>query len=116
MKSVFLFLSTCFFASLGFGQAKDLASLKPDPGKKVQTVDAACGKCQLGLKGKSCELAVRIDGKAYYVDGFKIDDFGDAHGSDGFCNAVRKADVQGELVKGRFKASYFKLLPEEHKN
>lgn len=28
----------------------------------------------------------------------------------GFCLAVRRAEVQGEVVNGRFKASYFKLL------
>ena len=27
-------------------------------------VETACGECQLGLNGKSCDLAVRINGKA----------------------------------------------------
>ena len=102
--------------SFAMAQSKDAKAITPDANKKVQSVETACGECQLGLKGKSCDLAVRIDGKSYFVDGFKIDDFGDAHATDGFCNAVRKAEVQGEIVKGRFKASYFKLLPEEHKN
>ena len=53
-----------------------------------------------------------IDGKAYFVDGTKIDDHGDAHAEDGFCEAIRKAEVQGKVVDGRFKATYFKLLPE----
>jgi Family of unknown function (DUF6370) len=73
-------------------------------------VDAACGECQFKLPGKSCDLAVRIKGKAYFVDGTSIDEHGDAHAKDGFCNAVRKANVQGELVNGRFKVSYFKLV------
>lgn len=74
-------------------------------------VEASCGQCQFHMTGKKgCDLAVRIDGKAYFVDGTKIDDHGDAHASDGFCEAIRKAEVQGEIVDGRFKATYFKLL------
>lgn len=87
----------------------------PDSTKKVQVVEAACGQCQFGLRGKGCDLAVRIDGKAYYVDGTKIDEHGDAHADDGFCNAVRKAEVQGSLVDDRFKVTYFKLLKDDKK-
>ncbi|TCD21067.1 hypothetical protein EZ456_19230 [Pedobacter psychrodurus] len=76
-----------------------------------QTVDIACGECQFKMKGKDCELAVKIDGKPYFVDGKNIDDFGDAHGEHGFCNAVSKAEVTGEIVNNRFKAKEIKLLP-----
>jgi hypothetical protein len=69
----------------------------------------------LGLKGKGCALAVRMDGQSYFVDGSDIDSHGDAHADDGFCNKVRKAKVQGEVVDGRFKATYFELLPEHKK-
>ncbi len=85
----------------------------PDSTQKIQRVETACGECQFHLKGKGCDLAVRIDGKAYFVDGTKIDDHGDAHAKDGFCNAIRKADVQGTLVENRFKATYFKLVKTE---
>lgn len=84
----------------------------PDKSKKVQLVEASCGQCKLGLPGKECDLAVRMDGKSYYVDGSHIDSHGDAHAKDGFCSAIRKAEVQGEVVDNRFKATYFKLLPE----
>lgn len=84
----------------------------PDETKPLQTVEASCGQCKFGLKGKGCSLAVRMNGKAYFVDGTAIDDHGDAHANDGFCNKVRKAQVQGEVVDGRFKATYFKLLPD----
>ncbi len=81
---------------------------------KMQLVEVACGECRFGMKGKSCDLAVRINGIAYFVDGTAIDDHGDAHAENGFCNAVRKAEVKGEIVQGRFKASYFKLLPAKN--
>jgi hypothetical protein len=65
------------------------------------------------MKGKGCNLAVRIDGKAYFLDGTKIDEHGDAHADDGFCNKIRKARVSGTIVNDRFVATGFKLLPEE---
>lgn len=74
-------------------------------------VEASCGQCQFHLKGKGCNLAVRIDGKAYFVDGTGIDDHGDAHASDGFCTRIRKAVVTGQIVNNRFQASAFRLLP-----
>ena len=81
---------------------------------KTQIVEASCGQCQFGMKGKGgCDLAVRIDGKTYFVDGTKLDDHGDAHAEDGFCSAIRKAEVAGEIKNGRFVASSFKLLPAE---
>ena len=75
-----------------------------------QVVEASCGQCQLGLEGKGCDLAVRIDGKSYYVDGSSIDDHGDAHGADGLCNCIRKAKVTGEVKDGRFVAEKFQVL------
>ena len=75
--------------------------------------EVGCGQCQLGLPGKTCDLAIRINGKAYFVTGTDIDAHGDAHASDGFCNAVRKARVQGKLVNNRFKANYLELIAEE---
>jgi hypothetical protein len=97
------------------GQTANAKASAPDATKPIQTVEVSCGKCKLGLPGKSCDLAVRIDGKAYYADGADIDNFGDAHAYDGMCNAIHKAEVQGELVDNRFKISYIKLLPEVKK-
>ncbi|MHC4947086.1 MAG: DUF6370 family protein [Planctomycetota bacterium] len=75
-------------------------------------VEAACGQCQFGLPGEGCDLAVRIDGQAYYVDGTGIDDHGDAHAAEGLCNAVRQARVEGSVEGGRFRATSFELVPE----
>ena len=76
-----------------------------------KTVEIACGECQFKMKGKSCDLAVRIDGKSYFVDGKTVDDFGDAHAEHGFCNAISKAEVTGEIVNDRFKAKTITLVP-----
>lgn len=81
--------------------------------QKIQLVEVSCGQCKFGMTTKGCDLAVRIDGKSYFVDGTKIDEYGDAHAKDGFCEAIRKAEVVGEIKNNRFVVSYFKLLPTE---
>lgn len=80
---------------------------------KPTVVEASCGECQFGMKGKSCDLAVRIDGKTYFVDGTTIHDHGDAHAEKGFCNAISKALVTGEIKGDRFKATSFALIDEK---
>jgi hypothetical protein len=37
---------------------------------------------------KGCDLAVRIDGKSYFVEGTKMMTT-EMHANDGFCNAVK---------------------------
>ncbi len=88
MKNLVLFIALLSF-TFGFSQEK-----------KKQVVEAAW---------------VRIDGKSYFVEGTKIDEHGDAHADDGFCNAIKKAEVIGEVKDGKFVVSYFKLLPNSTK-
>lgn len=112
MKKLALFLSICF--SVVCVNAQNLTPMPPQSvADSFQTVEVACGQCKFNLKGKSCDLAVRIKDKSYFVDGTKIDDHGDAHADDGLCNKVRKAKVSGSIVNDRFVATSFKLLPEE---
>ena len=80
-----------------------------------KVVDIACGECKFKMKGKSCDLAIRMDGKTYFVDGKTVDDFGDAHSKHGFCNAISKATVTGEIVGDRFKAKTITLIPKKKK-
>ncbi|MDO8317023.1 MAG: DUF6370 family protein [Flavobacterium sp.] len=105
MKKI-LYLAILFSATLASAQDK-----KEEP--KPQIVEASCGQCQFGMEGHGCELAVRIDGKSYFVDGSSIDSHGDAHANDGFCTAIRKAEVVGKVADNRFKATSFKLLPKK---
>ena len=75
--------------------------------EKSMVAEVSCGQCQFGLTSqKGCDLAVRIDNKAYFVDGAHIDDFGDAHDKKtGFCEVIRKGEITGKIVDGRYKAS-----------
>lgn len=116
MKSFLSFIVFMAFGLIASAQKTDPKVSTPDPNKKIQVVETACGECQFKLEGKGCDLAVRINGKSYFVDGTDIDSHGDAHAKDGFCNAVRKAEVQGEFANDRFKVTYFKLLKQEKKS
>jgi hypothetical protein len=113
MKKILLIASVLF--SLTAVAQTEEKKPAPDPNKKVQVVEASCGQCKFKLPGKGCDLAVRVNGKAYFVDGTDLDSHGDAHADDGFCNAIRKAEVQGEVVNNKFKVTYFALLPETKK-
>ncbi|MEW5674883.1 DUF6370 family protein [Flavobacterium enshiense] len=106
-KNIFFIFLTCTL-TLSAQEQKD----KP----KTQIVEASCGQCQFGMtEKKGCDLAVRIDGKPYFVEGTSIDQHGDAHAQDGFCNAIRKAEVSGEIIDNRFKVTTFKVINENPK-
>ena len=66
MKLFFSFLLLTLIGTAVNAQSK---TGKIDSTKKVMTVEASCGQCNFGLKDKGCSLAVRMDGKAYFVDG-----------------------------------------------
>lgn len=83
--------------------------LLPNPEVEIIKAEASCGICIFDMEGISCELAVRFKGASYYIEGAGIDDFGDAHAEEGFCNAIRSADIQGEVIANRFVLTYFKL-------
>ena len=107
----------CVLLSIGCQRSTDLAIDSAVEVRQVkmvgEVVEASCGECQFDMEGTGCDLAVRIDGKGYFVDGSKMSDHGNAHGDGGMCNTVRKAKVTGEVKGERFVATAFELLPAE---
>ena len=78
MKEVFIyeisvFIYCNFRISFGFSQEK-----KTNCRGSLWTMSVQ------NERKKGCDLAIRIDGKSYFVEGTKIDDHGDAHANDGF--------------------------------
>ena len=109
------------FVTLAIGCQQRVTEVQPEQQSATTeqqyrelVVEAACGQCVFGLPEKGCDLVIRTEGKTYYVDGIEIDDHGDAHADDGFCNAVRRARVQGGVENGRFVATSFALLPDDN--
>ena len=79
--------------------------------REAAVVEAACGECKFGMQGDDCDLAIRVGGQSYFVDGVNADSLGDAHAVDGICEAIRSARVTGEVKFDRFVATSFQLLP-----
>ena len=113
---------TCLFLLTGCQTETDVSESDSKPKILTSTssfvdqiVEASCGQCQFEMEDSGCDLAVRIDGKSYFVDGSSLDDHGDAHGDDGLCNCIRQAKVTGKIKEGRFVAKGFSVLPNEKK-
>ena len=105
LVTLILFISSVT-AVVGSTGTKDKYSMRVD-----LIVDTACGMCQFGMDDvKGCVLAVEINSEYYYVEGANIDDHGDAHAKDGFCNAMRKARVKGVIKGEKFFLENFKLF------
>ena len=107
MKNLLFLL--LFIPLVSFGQETFKNKLIFNPEMSLIKTEASCGICMLNMEGKECELAVKIKDSTYYVAGTGIDDHGDAHSVSGFCNAIRKVDVQGKVINNKFHVTYFKL-------
>ena len=88
----------------------NLVMYVPKDGKIEGIVITSCGQCNFGTRDKGCSLSVKIGEKIYPVKGTGIHDHGDAHGSDGFCRAVRVAWASGKMKKDVFHADSFVLV------
>ena len=97
MKYLFLFIAVLGF-HLGFSR------------EKKQIVEVACGQCQFKMKAKKgCDLAVRIDGKSYFVEGTKLMTTEMHTPMMVFVTPLEKAEVIGDVKGDKFVVSYFKL-------
>ena len=71
---------------------------------------ASCGMCNFGLDVKAgCSLAIKIGEATYSVKGTGIDDHGDSHAKDGFCNAINVVSVVGNVKDNIFLAESFEF-------
>jgi hypothetical protein len=112
MKKIILFFFSCIIYLASFSQSSKPTKMVLNKTQAVSIVETACGTCMFKMEGKTCALAIKLNGKPYFVDGTGIDDHGDAHDKDGFCNATRKAKVQGKIVGDRYLVTYFELVKE----
>ena len=115
MKNIILSVILMAFYSISFSQDAKKTKLVFDSKKETYQVEAACGVCIFKMKGDGCKLAIRMKGKDYFVDGTGIDDYGDAHDQEGFCNASSPANIQGKIIGERFLATYMELVKKEEK-
>ena len=79
-------------------------------------VQVSCGMCNFSMKSqKECNLAIQIGEKSYLVQGTKMSELGDPHAKDGMCNAVRVANVVGNVKDDVFLVDSFELQKNQRK-
>ena len=74
--------------------------------KRIQgNVLVSCGMCNFYTDNNDCSLAVKIGKTVLEVKGVGIDDHGDSHAKDGYCNVIKKVYVEGIVRKNSFYAT-----------
>ncbi len=72
---------------------------------ETKTYEVGCGGCIFEMAdAEGCEAAVKVDGKAYRIEGVEIP----AH-KIGLCSGSAEADMAGEVQDGIFVATSFAL-------
>ena len=89
---------------------KDILTVVPENRMLSGKVEASCGMCNFGMDNRDCSLAIRVGEVSYNVTGTVMKDHGDSHADDGFCNAIRIANVKGKVTEGKFKSESFALI------
>ena len=98
-------------ASAKIVRVNSLVTAVPDDGNIEGLVITSCGQCKLGYKEKpGCSLTIKIGESIYPVEGTGIHDYGDAHGKEGFCSAIRVAWATGKIKDKVFHAESFQLV------
>ena len=65
----------------------------------------SCGMCNFMNGDNDCALAIKVGSKVFSVKGVGIDDHGDSHAKDGYCNVIKKVYVEGRIRGKSFTAN-----------
>ena len=65
----------------------------------------SCGMCNFMNGDNDCALAIKVGSKVFSVKGVGIDDHGDSHARDGYCNVIKKVYVEGRVRGKSFTAN-----------
>jgi hypothetical protein len=109
------YITFCLALFMGLASKATTNTAYTNFSDSTQIVKTACGECIFGKQGAGCQLAIKIKGKVYFVEGTTIADHGDEHAEDGFCNTQRKAKVSGKIVGNKFIATSFELIKNDKK-
>ena len=118
---IYIFSFNSIYAGCGFCKVSktkvanvsinhELISELSEDGVVSGFVLASCGMCNFGMDSKAgCSLAIKIGESTYQVKGTTIDDHGDSHAKEGFCNAVSVASVVGNIKENLFFVESFQI-------
>ena len=65
-------------------------------------VMVSCGMCNFMTNDNDCSMAIKVGEGVYNISGVSIDDHGDSHATDGYCNVIKKVYVEGRVSGNRF--------------
>ena len=65
-------------------------------------VMVSCGMCNFMTNDNDCSMAIKVGKGVYNVSGVSIDEHGDSHATDGYCNVIKKVYVEGRVSGNRF--------------
>ena len=82
--------------------AKGLIETVPDSKFIRGNVLVSCGMCNFMTNGTDCAMAIKVGKGIYSVSGVGIDEHGDSHAKDGYCNVIKKVYVEGRVSGDRF--------------
>ena len=65
----------------------------------------SCGMCNFMSGDNDCALAIKVGRNVLSLKDVGIDDHGDSHAKDGYCNVIKKVYVEGRVRGKTFKAN-----------
>ena len=65
----------------------------------------SCGMCNFMNGDNDCALAIKVGRNVLSLKDVGIDDHGDSHAKDGYCNVIKKVYVEGKVRGKTFKAN-----------
>ena len=68
----------------------------------------SCGMCNFMTNTEDCSLTIKVGSSVLSISGIGIDDHGDSHAIDGYCNVIKKVYVEGEIKGDSFKPTILK--------
>ena len=65
----------------------------------------SCGMCNFMNGDNDCALTIKVGQNVLSLKDVGIDDHGDSHAKDGYCNVIKKVYVEGKVRGKTFKAN-----------
>ena len=65
----------------------------------------SCGMCNFMNGDNDCALTIKVGPNVLSLKDVGIDDHGDSHAKDGYCNVIKKVYVEGRVRGKTFKAN-----------
>ena len=65
----------------------------------------SCGMCNFMNGDNDCALTIKVGQNVLSLKDVGIDDHGDSHAKDGYCNVIKKVYVEGRVRGKTFKAN-----------